>query len=79
MEHYKLKVIQELNQLKRLVEHAKISNYALYKAYSMLKKNSASDVLLTLILQDKSDSSIIEVVQVIESYFAKQMNSSELK
>ena len=73
IEHYKLKVIQELNQLRRLVEQAKMNNYALYKSYTMLKKNSASDVLLTMILQDKSDVNTQEVVQVIQAFFAKQI------
>jgi len=38
LELQKSKVTQELNQLKKLIEQARINNYSLYKAYRFLKK-----------------------------------------
>eukprot|EP01114_Cavostelium_apophysatum_P001064 TRINITY_DN10915_c0_g1_i1.p1 TRINITY_DN10915_c0_g1~~TRINITY_DN10915_c0_g1_i1.p1 ORF type:complete len:505 (+),score=144.90 TRINITY_DN10915_c0_g1_i1:85-1599(+) len=69
MEHQKFKVIQELNHLRRLCDQAKLNNYALYKAYRILKQNSNSDVLLSLLIQEytaSNDASGTEVLEVIQ-------------
>jgi len=71
IEQQKFKVIQEFNQLRRLIEQAKLNNYSLYKAYRLLKQSSSSDVLLTMLLQDSSnDAKTTEVLEVIESCIA---------
>jgi len=73
LEQQKLKIVQELNQLRRLIDLARTNNYSLYKAYRLLKLDHNADVLLTLLTQDintTSDPSVSEVLQVIEKCLA---------
>lgn len=68
IDQQKLKVVQEFNQLHRLIEAAKLNNYAMYKAYRVLKHSNNSDVLLSLLLQDPSnDENAFEVLRVTQS------------
>jgi len=67
IEHHKFKVVQELNHLRRLIDQAKMNNYALYKTYRFLRASNNSDVLLSLLIQESAnDANGSEVLDVIE-------------
>ncbi|MBN3294347.1 NJMU protein, partial [Polypterus senegalus] len=46
LENFKLKAIQDLNNLKRLVRQAETSHYALFRCYTFLQNCGNGDVLL---------------------------------
>lgn len=50
--------------MRRLVDLAVVDNYAMYRAFLVLKKHPNSDVLIVSLLRD-ADSSTEEVLEVI--------------
>jgi len=67
MDHYKLKVVEEVNQLRRFLEAAKMNNYAMYKAYLFLKRNSNTNILMNFLVQEaKQEQHSSEVLGVIQ-------------
>jgi hypothetical protein len=64
-----LQIVQELNNIHKLINQAKLDHYALYGAYRELKQNKNQDVLLVLLLKDgHNDSETKEVLAVIYNY-----------
>jgi hypothetical protein len=62
-------VIQELNYHKRLLDHAVLNNYSLYKSYRTLKKNENSDVLMNILLQHSmEDIPSAQVLEILRMY-----------
>lgn len=68
IENQKHSVLQEHLQLKKLIEHSKMNNYSLYKAYRMLKTSQNSAVILKLLLSQNeaaNNSNTSEAIDVI--------------
>ncbi|CAJ0951652.1 unnamed protein product [Ranitomeya imitator] len=49
LENFKLKVIQDMNNLKRLIRQAESSHYALFRCYNFLKNCGNGDLLLQIV------------------------------
>lgn len=64
IERSKLKLIQELNHIRRLVDLATVDNYALYEVFTCLNDNLNKDVLLVSLLKEKAHN--IETQRVLE-------------
>ncbi|PRP87033.1 hypothetical protein PROFUN_04769 [Planoprotostelium fungivorum] len=70
MEDAKSKVLEDFNRLKRMVEAAKLNNYALYKAYRFMLKSENGDVITELLRSQKSkagDAAASEVLRIIRN------------
>jgi len=72
LEEEKFKIIQELNQLHRLIDQARTNNYALYRSYKYLQTNSNYDALMWMLYQDPTnDIHVVEILEVIENHIRK--------
>jgi hypothetical protein len=69
LEQRKLKVLQELNQLRKGLEQARLNNYALYRCYRLLKLSESADVLMALLTEEKGDPVGLEVIEVLQKCF----------
>ncbi|XP_015280184.1 PREDICTED: protein Njmu-R1 isoform X2 [Gekko japonicus] len=49
LENFKLKAIQDINNLKRFIQQAEMNHYALFKCYLFLKNCGSGDVLLKIV------------------------------
>ncbi|KAG8534537.1 hypothetical protein GDO81_019202, partial [Engystomops pustulosus] len=49
LENFKLKVIQDMNILKRLIRQAESSHYSLFRCYNFLKNCGNGDLLLRIV------------------------------
>ncbi|XP_072501073.1 protein Njmu-R1 [Notamacropus eugenii] len=49
LENFKLKAIQDMNNLKRFIRQAEMNHYALFKCYLFLKNCGSGDVLLKIV------------------------------
>ncbi|XP_077184867.1 protein Njmu-R1 [Paroedura picta] len=49
LENFKLKAIQDINNLKRFIRQAEMNHYALFKCYLFLKNCGSGDVLLKIV------------------------------
>jgi len=81
LEDLKLRVIQELNFIRKIIDQAKLSNYLLYKSYLVLRSNNNCDVLLSLLMKDiTNDITTTEVLEVISEYIQDAaMNEQAVK
>lgn len=78
VEDLKLKVIQELNFIRKIVDQGKMNNYAMYKAYLVLVSNTNCGVLLNLLLKDiTNDYTTTEVLEVIQSYILEKKRADD--
>eukprot|EP01133_Synstelium_polycarpum_P005646 gene5646-6516_t len=68
----KLKVIQELNLFRRMVDSSKMNNYLLYKSHLFLGNNDNSDVLLDLLKKDNVDIEINEILSILSQQQQQQ-------
>jgi hypothetical protein len=76
LEDLKLKVIQELNFIRKVIDQAKLSNYQLYKSYVVLRANSNCDVLLSLLMKDiTNDATTTEVLEVIYEHMQEELDN----
>uniref|UniRef100_A0A8C4T1I3 Uncharacterized protein n=1 Tax=Erpetoichthys calabaricus TaxID=27687 RepID=A0A8C4T1I3_ERPCA len=69
LENFKLKAIQDLNNLKRLVRQAETSHYALYRCYTFLQNCGNGDVLLQNVKVEYAEMPEAgSIVQVLEEF-----------
>ncbi|KAK5581597.1 hypothetical protein RB653_001634 [Dictyostelium firmibasis] len=73
-EELKLKVIQEYNMFRRMIDISTLNNYLLYKSFLFLSCNDNSDILLYLLKKDNIQD-IKEVLIVLEN----QLKQHQLK
>ncbi|KAN0040834.1 hypothetical protein ACTFIV_003370 [Dictyostelium citrinum] len=73
-EDLKLKVIQEFNMFRRMIDISTLNNYLLYKSFLFLSCNENSDILLYLLKKDNIQD-IKEVLIVLEN----QLKQHQLK
>ncbi|EAL65827.1 hypothetical protein DDB_G0283177 [Dictyostelium discoideum AX4] len=73
-EDLKLKVIQEFNMFRRMIDISTLNNYLLYKSFLFLSCNDNSDILLYLLKKDNIQD-IKEVLIVLEN----QLKQHQLK
>ncbi|KAJ8037017.1 Protein Njmu-R1 [Holothuria leucospilota] len=71
IEDFKLKTIQDLNTLKRLVRQAETDHYALYRAFSFLRDCGSGAILLRQIWKDENSVTVKDtqnVLRVLEDF-----------
>lgn len=71
IEDFKLKTIQDLNTLKRLIRQAETDHYALYRAYTFLKNCGSGAILLRQIWKDESSVAVKDtqnVLRILEDF-----------
>ncbi|KAK2167551.1 hypothetical protein LSH36_26g03041 [Paralvinella palmiformis] len=74
IENYKLKAIQDMNTLKRLLKQAETDHYALYRCYIFLKQCGNAPVLLQhaeLEICEVNDSEMARVLQVLNEHLTQ--------
>ncbi|KYQ88306.1 hypothetical protein DLAC_11002 [Tieghemostelium lacteum] len=73
-EDIKLRVIQELNLFRRMIDHSKLNNYLLYKSFVFLSADDNNDILLNLFQKDnQSDPSVNDIIIILKKQLQKSV------
>ncbi|EFA83111.1 hypothetical protein PPL_03901 [Heterostelium album PN500] len=72
-EEFKLKVIQELNHFRRMVDSSKNNNYLLYKSFLFLVGSDNSDILFDLLKKDNDDPAVKEILNILQLQLQQQL------
>ncbi|XP_059804214.1 protein Njmu-R1 [Hypanus sabinus] len=73
LENFKLKAIQDMNSLKRYIQQAEMSNYALFKCFVFLKNCGNGDVLLHNVkVEHVNMPEACSVVKVLEEFMYEE-------
>ncbi|PRD27506.1 UNVERIFIED_CONTAM: Protein Njmu-R1 [Trichonephila clavipes] len=65
LEGFRLKTVQDLNTLKRLLQKAQTDHYSLYRAYQFLQASGYEDILLYHVKKEASMAEEQEVLEII--------------
>ncbi|RXM99935.1 Protein Njmu-R1 [Acipenser ruthenus] len=77
LENFKLKAIQDLNSLKRLIQQAEMNHYALFRCYVFLKHCGNGDVLLQNVKVEHAEMpEAHRIVQVLEEFMSEEGSTS---
>ncbi|NWV66195.1 NJMU protein, partial [Malurus elegans] len=69
LENFKLKAIQDINNLKRFIRQAEMNHYALFKCYLFLKNCGSGDILLKIVKVEHAEMPEAKnVVTVLEEF-----------
>nr|XP_056723061.1 protein Njmu-R1 [Euleptes europaea] len=69
LENFKLKAIQDINNLKRFIQQAEMNHYALFKCYLFLKNCGSGDVLLKIVKVEHTEMQEAKnVITVLEEF-----------
>ncbi|RMB95319.1 hypothetical protein DUI87_28306 [Hirundo rustica rustica] len=69
LENFKLKAIQDINNLKRFIRQAEMNHYALFKCYLFLKNCGSGDILLKIVKVEHAEMpEARNVVTVLEEF-----------
>ncbi|XP_069808130.1 protein Njmu-R1 [Dendropsophus ebraccatus] len=73
LENFKLKVIQDMNNMKRLIRQAESSHYALFRCYNFLKNCGNGDILLQIVKVEHAEMpEARSVVTVLEEFIHEE-------
>ncbi|KAM9296906.1 protein Njmu-R1 [Gastrophryne carolinensis] len=73
LENFKLKAIQDMNNLKRLIRQAESSHYALFRCYNFLKNCGNGDILLQIVKVEHAEMpEASSVVKVLEEFIHEE-------
>ncbi|XP_030646221.1 protein Njmu-R1 [Chanos chanos] len=73
LENFKLKAIQDMNNLKRFIRQAEMSHYALFRCCQFLQSCGNGDVLLQNARAEHSDlPEACGIIQVLEEFLSEQ-------
>ncbi|XP_070790898.1 protein Njmu-R1 [Pituophis catenifer annectens] len=76
LENFKLKAIQDINNLKRFIRQAEMSHYALFKCYLFLKNSGSGDVLLKIVKVEYAEmQEARNVISVLEEFMRDQLGA----
>uniref|UniRef100_A0A2D4L925 Protein Njmu-R1 n=3 Tax=Micrurus TaxID=8634 RepID=A0A2D4L925_9SAUR len=76
LENFKLKAIQDINNLKRFIRQAETSHYALFKCYLFLKNSGSGDVLLKIVKVEYAEMQEAQnVISVLEEFTRDQLGA----
>ncbi|XP_060108805.1 protein Njmu-R1 [Heteronotia binoei] len=69
LENFKLKAIQDINNLKRFIRQAEMNHYALFKCYLFLQNCGSGDVLLKIVKVEHAEMQEAKnVITVLEEF-----------
>nr|XP_045014577.1 protein Njmu-R1 [Jaculus jaculus] len=72
LENFKLKAIQDTNNLKRFIRQAEMNHYALFKCYMFLKNCGSGDILLKIVkVEHEEMPEAKNVVAVLEEFMTE--------
>ncbi|XP_018429303.1 PREDICTED: protein Njmu-R1 [Nanorana parkeri] len=73
LENFKLKAIQDMNNLKRLIRQAESSHHALFRCYNFLKNCGNGDLLLQMVKVEHAEMpEASSVVTVLEEFIQEE-------
>ncbi|EHB13286.1 Protein Njmu-R1 [Heterocephalus glaber] len=77
LENFKLKAIQDTNNLKRFIRQAETNHYALFKCYMFLKNCGSGDILLKIVkVEHEEMPEAKNVVAVLEEFMREALAQS---
>ncbi|XP_049716734.1 protein Njmu-R1 isoform X4 [Elephas maximus indicus] len=77
LENFKLKAIQDTNNLKRFIRQAEMNHYALFKCYLFLKNCGSGDILLKIVkVEHEEMPEAKNVVAVLEEFMRESRTQS---
>ncbi|XP_070083781.1 protein Njmu-R1 isoform X4 [Equus przewalskii] len=77
LENFKLKAIQDTNNLKRFIRQAEMNHYALFKCYMFLKNCGSGDILLKIVkVEHEEMPEAKNVVAVLEEFMKETLAQS---
>ncbi|XP_030779128.1 protein Njmu-R1 isoform X2 [Rhinopithecus roxellana] len=77
LENFKLKAIQDTNNLKRFIRQAEMNHYALFKCYMFLKNCGSGDILLKIVkVEHEEMPEAKNVVAVLEEFMKEALDQS---
>ncbi|XP_012503687.1 PREDICTED: protein Njmu-R1 [Propithecus coquereli] len=77
LENFKLKAIQDTNNLKRFIRQAEMNHYALFKCYMFLKNCGSGDILLKIVkVEHEEMPEAKNVVAVLEEFMKEALTQS---
>ncbi|XP_008569326.1 PREDICTED: protein Njmu-R1 isoform X2 [Galeopterus variegatus] len=77
LENFKLKAIQDINNLKRFIRQAEMNHYALFKCYMFLKNCGSGDILLKIVkVEHEEMPEAKNVVAVLEEFMKEALAQS---
>ncbi|KAM6345171.1 LOW QUALITY PROTEIN: protein Njmu-R1 [Alca torda] len=68
LENFKLKAIQDINNLKRFIRQAEMNHYALFKCYMFLKNCGSGDILLKIVKVEHAEMPEARNVVILEEF-----------
>lgn len=75
LENFKLKAIQDTNNLKRFIRQAEMNHYALFKCYMFLKNCGSGDILLKIVkVEHEEMPEAKNVVTVLEEFMKESFS-----
>ncbi|KAL6032604.1 hypothetical protein STEG23_020391 [Scotinomys teguina] len=75
LENFKLKAIQDTNNLKRFIRQAEMNHYALFKCYMFLKNCGSGDILLKIVkVEHEEMPEAKSVVAVLEEFMREALD-----
>ena len=72
--------MKRLNDLRRMLDNARLHNHDLYRSFTMIGKSNNEDILLSILMNDvKNNPNLAEVINVIVEFanLQKQNNNKE--
>ncbi|XP_007935525.1 protein Njmu-R1 [Orycteropus afer afer] len=77
LENFKLKAIQNTNNLKRFIRQSEMNHYALFKCYTFLKNCGSGDILLKIVkVEHEEMPEAKNVVAVLEEFMKEALVQS---
>ncbi|XP_038613373.1 protein Njmu-R1 isoform X1 [Tachyglossus aculeatus] len=77
LENFKLKAIQDTNNLKRFIRQAEMNHYALFKCYMFLKNCGCGDVLLKIVKVEHAEMPEAKNVILVLEEFMREVATAQ--
>ncbi|KAG8186874.1 hypothetical protein JTE90_024117 [Oedothorax gibbosus] len=80
LEAFRLKTVQDLNVLKRLVQKSQMDHYALYRAFLFLRASGYDDILLYHVQKEASmagENDVLDVISCLRDFLKEEENLPE--
>ena len=72
--------MKRLNDLRRMLDNARMHNHDLYRSYSMIERSNNEDVLLAVLTNDiKNNQSLAEVIGTIVDFSVMRRKAEEIQ
>ncbi|XP_055939626.1 protein Njmu-R1-like [Argiope bruennichi] len=82
LEGFRLKTVQDLNTLKRLLQKAQTDHYSLYRAYQFLQVSGYEDILLHHVKKEASmagEKEVLEIISCLQEFLKSKHSTTDSK